>query len=407
MDKETIHIGDVTLTLDEAEETLGALRAGKIDAVVVEGVGGNEIYTFRDPSHPFRLLIEAMNEGAALTTLDGILCYHNPHFSELTGIESAIQSPSLAELVTPERRTDLARLLERARIGRSARGNVELIGQRGRPVPVQLSVSRAFLVDVDLFCVVVTDLSEQRRQEELYRAARLEIEARDRIVSVAAHELRNPLNVLELQIHLFAKLLDESRGTGQLSIESCVRIAEKLRDQSRRLEELVGKLLDVGSVGVGRLRLACERLDLAEVVRAVVDRARAPIERSGSLVTLELQSVWGHWDRVRLEQVIDNLVSNAAKYGLGRPVRVFVERRDVMARLGVEDQGRGIPPEARERIFRPYERMPEAQGVPGLGIGLYVSAEIVKAHGGSIRVEGRPDGGSLFLVELPLESPCQ
>jgi PAS domain S-box-containing protein len=404
VDKETIQIGDVTLTLDEAEETLAALRAGKIDAVVVEGVGGNEIYTFRDPSHPFRLLIEAMNEGAALTTLDGIICYHNPHFSELTGIgESPIHSPSLAELVTPERRPDLARLLERARTGRAARGNVELIGHRGRPVPVQLSVSRAFLVDVDLFCVVATDLSEQQRQEELYRAARLEIEARDRIVSVAAHELRNPLNVLELQIHVFAKRVDESRQTGQLPIEACARIVEKLRDQSRRLRDLVAKLLDVGSVGVGRMRLACERLDLAEVVRAVVERSRAPIERSGSSISLELQPVWGRWDRLRLEQVIDNLVSNAAKYGLGRPIRVFLEGGDEIARLGVEDRGRGIPLEARERIFRPYERMPEAQGVPGLGIGLYVSAEIVKAHGGTIRVERPPGGGSLFLVELPVE----
>lgn len=406
-ERETIQIGSVTLTLDEAQETLSAIRAGRIDAVVVEGDRGSEIYTFRDPSHPFRLLVEAMNEGAVLTTLDGIICYQNPCFTDLVGMDPGTgQGRALAELVSTDHRDELASLLERARTG-AARGNVEVIANRERPVPVQLSISRAALVDVEVFCVVVTDLTQQQRQEELYRAARLEIEARDRLFSIAAHELRNPLTVLELKAQLLGTLLDESRAGAPLSVENAAGIVARIRGQAKRIRELVGKLLDVGSIGAGRLHLSREEVDLAEVVRSVVERSHEQIERSGSAVTLDLQSVRGRWDRVRLEQVVDNLVSNATKYGLGCPIRVFVESAGDVARVGVEDQGRGIPEEARDRIFRPYERIAEAEALPGMGIGLFITAEIVKAHGGSIRVEGRPAGGSRFVVELPLEEPSR
>lgn len=404
MEKQTIQIGDFVLGLDEAAETLDAIRAGRIDAVVVEGSQGQEVFTFRDASHPFRLLIEAMSEGAVLTTLEGDICYQNPCFSGLTGIDATLaQGQSLTGLVTAETRPVLASLLARARTGPAARGNVDLLGPGGQSVPVQLSVNRASLADVEVFCVVVTDLTESRRQEDLYRVARQEIEARDRLFTVAAHELRNPLSVLELQTQLLARLLHGLGEDGQPQrLERAAEIVARVGEQGKRLTTLVGKLLDVGTIGAGRLKLVREECDLSEIVRAVLERSREAVEKSGSVLSAELRPARGRWDRVRLEQVVDNLVSNAAKYGHGRPIRVSVEGSAKTGRLLVEDSGGGIPAEARERIFRPYERMADSADVPGLGIGLYVTAEIVKAHGGSIRVEGRPDGGSSFLVELPL-----
>ena len=402
-EKETIRIGNVTLTLDEAEETLAAIREGKIDAVVVEGVGGNEIYTFRDPSHPFRLLVEALGEGAVLATFDGTISYQNPCFSRMIGMDAGPSTAlSLTDVVVPEHREVLAALLERARNGPAVRGNVELIGAGGRPVPVQVSVSRAILVDTGVFCIVVTDLTEQRRQEELYRTARTEIEARDRLLSVVAHELRNPLGVLEMQAHLLGSQI-ETTSTG-VPKETALTMVSRLRAQGRRLGELVNTLLDVGSIGSGRLRLSREEMDLSDVVKGVVDRAAPQIAASGSAVTLELHAVRGHWDRIRIEQVVDNLLSNAIKYGAGRPVRISVSRGAFAVRLSVEDRGPGIPGEAQERIFRPFERAGDPTAAPGLGIGLFVTAEIVKAHGGTIRVQTRPSGGSRFVVELPLDS---
>jgi two-component system sensor kinase FixL len=394
-----IHIGNVTLSFDEAKETLCAIREGKIDAVVVEGVAGQEVYTFRDPSHPFRLLVEAMNEGAALATLDGTLCYENPRFRAMAGGEAPPRS--LAELVTPEGQDALAALLDRARDG-AARGNVELIGD-STPVPVLLSVSHAKLVDVELLCVVATDLTEQKRQEDLYRAARQEIEARDRLFSVAAHELRNPLATLELRTEMLGKLL--AKREAPVPAEVAAQTIEKMRDQIKRLGALLAKLLDVGTIGGGRMRLSREAVDLAGVVREVVERSSDELTGSGSELSLELEPVSGRWDRVRIEQVVQNLLSNAAKYGLGGPIRIRVESRGDEARLVVEDAGRGIPPEARDRIFRPYERLADSAGIPGLGIGLFITSEIVKAHGGSIRVEEGHGGGSRFSVDLPRQDP--
>lgn len=403
MQNTTIQIGDIQLTLEEAADTLGAIRGGKIDAVVVEGAAGHEVFTFRDASHPFRLLIEAMGEGALLTTVEGAICYQNPCFSDLVGIETSVaHTRTLADFVMPNRRAELAALLERARTASSARGTVELIGPGGRPVPVQVSVSRALLVDVDVFCVVVIDLTEPMRQEALYLAARHEIEARDRLFSVAAHELRNPLHALALQAELLQQLIDTSPLEQPLR-ERATRSVAMLHQQGKHLDALVGKLLDVGTIGAGRLRLIREDLDLADVVRSVLERAEDAIERSGSLVTLDLHPVRGRWDRIRIEQVVDNLVSNALKYGRGAPVHVAVAGRAATARVVVEDRGAGIPEEARERIFRPYERVSGTQHLPGLGIGLFVTAEIVKAHCGQVRVQSVPGGGSRFVVELPLD----
>jgi PAS domain S-box-containing protein len=404
MDRDHIQIGEVRLTVDEAQETLWALRAGKVDAVLVEGEAGHEIYTFRDPGHPYRLLVEAMSEGAALVTPDGTLCYLNPHLADLVGAAGVpMYGRCLADLIAPGQRSQLAALLERVRGGHPARNDFELMGKEGRVIPVKVSVSPARLIDVDIFCVVITDLTEHHRQEALYREARREVEARDRLFSVASHELRTPLSVLQLQAHLLIQLISAAMSGAPWPAERALALVQKIREHGTRLSELIGRLLDVGSIGAGRLSLTQDRVDLAEAVQAVVERSQDLLSHSSSPVTLEVESVVGLWDQVRIEQVIENLISNAAKYGLGRPIRVVVERQGDIARLRVEDQGRGIPEEARERIFRPYERIidAEAQRIPGLGLGLYVSAEIVKAHGGTIRVEKRPGGGSVFIVELP------
>ncbi|HZS39518.1 MAG TPA: ATP-binding protein [Polyangia bacterium] len=394
--KHEIQIGELTVTLDEAAETLRALRFGQLDAVVVAGPqGGDEVFTFRDPSHPYRLLVEAMNEGAALTTTDGLVTYHNSCFGALAGAGGELlRGRTLAELVAAGDQPRVAELLARAH-SRSARAEVEL----ATGTPVQLSVSSLSIGDLALFCVIATDLRGHLQQEELHRKARTEIEARDRRFSIAAHELRNPLATLEFQILLLRRALQSTPP----ALERALALTANIEKQKQQLTDLVGKLLDVGSIGGGRLSLSFEQVDLADVVRVSVERADELLHHSGSSVELELEPVYGRWDRVRLEQVVANLISNAAKYGPGAPIRVAVARRGSLALLSVEDGGKGIPLEARERIFRPYERI-DRTSTPGLGLGLYITAEIVKAHGGEIRVEGEPSRGARFVVELPVEA---
>jgi signal transduction histidine kinase len=122
-------------------------------------------------------------------------------------------------------------------------------------------------------------------------------------------------------------------------------------------------------------------------------------------VTVEAEVVRGRWDGVRLEQVVTNLLSNAGKYGLGRPIHVTVQDRDGHVRLVVEDHGIGVPPDAVDRLFRPFERIGTVKTATGLGLGLYISAQIVRVHGGAIRVEDTPLGGARFVVDLPRVAP--
>jgi len=232
----------------------------------------------------------------------------------------------------------------------------------------------------------------------LYGAATEAVKARDELLSVAGHELKSPLNALQLQIHLLARMAKEVMAESGLAER-----AEKAVRAGQRLGLLIDDLLDVSRIGSGRLSLQCEEVDLSGLTRELVARMSEELARVGSEVHLSLDgAVTGHWDRLRLEQVLVNLLSNAAKYGAGRPVRVTVDAQGPVARLSVRDEGIGVSPDEQERIFERFERSASVQHLKGLGLGLWITKRIVEAHGGCIRLESELGRGSTFTVELPL-----
>ena len=173
-----------------------------------------------------------------------------------------------------------------------------------------------------------------------------------------------------------------------------------------RLGLLVHTLLDVSRVTAGRFVLDLESVDLAEVTGEVLERMADELAQAGCALHLECPApVRGRWDRGRLEQVVTNLVSNACKYGAGHPVTVSVAQQGRTARLAVRDGGIGITGADLERIFERFERAAGARDYAGLGLGLYITRQIVQAHGGTIRAESERARGSCFTVELPLEPP--
>jgi PAS domain S-box-containing protein len=392
-----IKIDDVAISHEEAAETLRAIHSGRVDALVVNGASGRGVVTFRDPDHAYRALVEAMDDGAALVTRDGIICYHNPRFAELmpgSRGEPGAQPPdvrglALRELVPADAAVSIDGILERAQRG-PARIEVSLASADAGTLTVQLTASATSVDDVVVLCVVATDLGEQRVQAELYREALIGMEARERLISIAGHELRAPVQVLVSEI---AVLLAQHPATTVAQLESIQRLGIRLAD-------LVATLVDVRLLGSDTLELSTEELDLVEVVQTVVARSE-DLVRSGSPVALEARSTRGRWDRLRLEQVVTNLLSNAGKYGMGKPIRVVVDGDDAVARLVVEDRGIGVAREAIERLFRPFERIGSVKTATGLGLGLYITAQIVKAHRGTLKVESEPGVGSTFVVELP------
>jgi signal transduction histidine kinase len=176
--------------------------------------------------------------------------------------------------------------------------------------------------------------------------------------------------------------------------------------QADRLACLVGQLLDVSRATAGQLHLDRHPTDIGALAREVAGRFANEAEAAGSSLDVHAEeSVIGAWDALRLEQVLTNLVSNAVKFGAGKPVEVRVCRVDRSARLIVCDHGIGIARKDLDRIFR-FERTAEAAAYSGLGMGLYLVRQIVEAHGGTIRVESAPNAGSTFIAQLPIEPPA-
>jgi signal transduction histidine kinase len=181
---------------------------------------------------------------------------------------------------------------------------------------------------------------------------------------------------------------------------------DKAVQQTRRLEKLIENLLDVSRIISGKLTLEIEDVDAAELVRDVAERFADEAARADCPISVELKSAPnGHWDRVRLEQVVTNLLSNAVRYAPGGPILVRVEEDAGVARLSIIDHGIGIAADALGRIFGRFERAADGPHHGGLGLGLYITRSIVEAHGGQIRVSSQVGQGSRFVVELPLEPP--
>ncbi|REG20530.1 NO-binding membrane sensor protein with MHYT domain [Archangium gephyra] len=235
----------------------------------------------------------------------------------------------------------------------------------------------------------------------LFHEAQEAIRVRDEFLSIASHELNTPLTPLMMNLQRLHRTVANGGGEQELKGEQLVRVVDVAQRQTRRLARLVNELLDISRIRLGRLELHREELELGGVVRGVVERLREEGLWSGSPPTLHVEGmVEGLWDRIRLEQVVGNLLANAARYGQGNPVDVTVRAQGSEAWLVVRDRGIGIAPEALKRIFERFERA-ASRNFGGLGLGLYIVRQIVEAHGGTIAVESELGVGSTFSVKLP------
>ena len=267
-------------------------------------------------------------------------------------------------------------------------------GPRSRPFE---AADLALLRDLARLVVAAIDTAR------LYRRAQDAIRVRDEFLSIASHELKTPLTSLALQ----ADSLRSAAARGRVP-EAVAQKAEVIRRNVDRLTRLITNLLDISRIGAGRLELELEELDLAELVREVVTRFEDELARAGCELRLDASTpVVGRWDRLRLDQVVTNLVANAVKYGPGKPVEVAVRAAEGRAWLEVRDHGIGIPREAQARIFERFERAVSDRHYGGFGLGLWIVHLIVEALGGTIAVESEPGQGATFTVELGRASPAE
>ncbi|HSS01030.1 MAG TPA: ATP-binding protein [Kofleriaceae bacterium] len=251
------------------------------------------------------------------------------------------------------------------------------------------------------YAKVTRDLTERRKveQERIALAQATEaVRLRDEFLSLASHELKTPLTVLQLQLEALRDRIDVS-DRGVLS-----KLERSMRAGSR-LAELVEMLLDVSRIATGRFALNLERADVADIVESAVDRMQDAAEVAGCGLSVTAEHAIGRWDRSRLDQLISSLISNAIRYAAGTPIAIGVTREQGDVVIAVRDRGPGIPTEQLVRIFGRFERGASMRHFGGLGLGLYLVRQIAEAHGGTATASNASGGGACITVRLPIISP--
>jgi PAS domain S-box-containing protein len=240
-------------------------------------------------------------------------------------------------------------------------------------------------------------------EEAARREAEKNLSLRNEFLAVAAHELRTPVSALKLGTQLGIKLLglpDSKENRTQL--RELLQIA---RDESLQLQHLTENLLDVSRIHEGKFHINLEQdTDLSALVAREIEQLRPNLEEARCSVLPELRpGIRATVDPERIRQLLDHLLQNAAKFGRGTPVQIRLQSDGEQWTLEVADQGIGIDADTISRLFHPFERATSYRNFPGLGLGLFISREIIAAHGGHTRVEGKPGQGARFIFSAPLD----
>ena len=244
------------------------------------------------------------------------------------------------------------------------------------------------------------NITERKKMEDKLKNA---IMARDEFLSIASHELKTPLTSLLLQAQSILRNIN-LRKIEEFTPEKLTKFSLMIEQQIQRLVRLVDDMLDISRIQSGKLAIHEEEFDFLEAIVEVSDKFETQIRNATgqSLVRESLPSIKGNWDRQRVEQVISNLLSNAIKYGEAKPIHIGLFKYNEKLKFFIKDHGLGIKKDNVERIFQRFERAVSANAVSGLGLGLYITKQIVESHQGKIWVESEVGSGSTFWVELPL-----
>lgn len=256
------------------------------------------------------------------------------------------------------------------------------------------------------FIGINIDITDQKVIEHKLRLTEANLlhalAVRDEFMAIASHELKTPLTSLKLSFQMYERNIIR-RDPLAYSPEKIQNFLEKNSKQLDRLTRLVDDMLDISRIRTGKLTLKKEPCEISGMLRDILGRTREQFEACGSgQPTIEhIETAYGEWDPLRIEQVLTNIITNAIRYGQGKPIAISIMNQQESVRIAVKDQGLGIPKSDQEKIFQRYERGLLAREVSGLGLGLFISEQIVAAHGGKIWVESELGKGAIFFVDLP------
>jgi len=395
---------ELRIRLREAEQAIDAIRAGAIDALLLDGPDLQQVYTLQGAETPYRSFVEHMQEGAISMASDGTILYSNRRFAEIVGLPlECVVGSSFKDFAT--NREAVSTLLIQAQWGAS-RGELTLVKPGACGVPVFASIQRLSGEGADL-CMVVTELTDIVAARLL--VGELEIRVDERTAALIAknlelqgftysvsHDMRTPLRAIVSNAYIVLedegdRLSDE--GKKQLRSLSAAAI---------KMAQLVDDLLQFARLGGGTF--AVERVDMSQLIVKIANEVE-PLHPDCTLDLSVAPDLWADCDPRFLGMALQNLLDNACKYrkpGSAARVEVATEERFGQTVFFVRDEGIGFDMQYAHKLFIPFERLHRDADYIGTGIGLANVKRAIERHGGTVWAQGEPGVGSKFSFTLPV-----
>jgi PAS domain S-box-containing protein len=404
------------LQLEEATETINAIRTGQVDALVVNGAEGHQLYTLKTADETYRVFIEKMNEGAVTLNQDGIILYCNSKFASIVDMPLyKVIGLYFGSFISEEYIETYNNLFNN---GWNEDGNTEVrILSGGRQIPFQLSVATLDLDEGISLNVILTDLTFQKEIEKLLRdnnqklaetIAELESSNRDlqQFASVASHDLQEPLR----KTLIFATLLKEKHGAELTG--SGALFLEKIISSSNRMKTMIFDILSYSRLAKNDDQFLLT--DLKMLVNEVIEDYELIIEEKKAVVVVgDLPAIEVNQGQIR--QVFQNLISNALKFAktdVAPYIEIAVEPSPLSANqnrvyansvtITIKDNGIGFDEVYGEKIFSLFQRLNTKDKYEGSGIGLAITKKIIDKHNGRISATSKEGEGAKFTITLPL-----
>lgn len=390
--------------LQEAEALLDSIRKGEIDALAIHPKGTTRIIPLEADDHTFRIMIEAMNEGALTINKDGTITYCNEGFARTLNLpEYQIIGAPVFRFISAESTVQFTEYFHKA-WEKNLAGEIYLQGNKETKTPVKISLTQLHTKEADIIGVIVTDLTSIKAYEELAKAKeQLSIKNEellrinsdlDTFVYTASHDLKAPVSNLE---SLFNILLGKIPLNDHLSgIKTMIEASfERFKNTVKDLTE-IAKAQKEDSDNVEVVKFS----DMVDDVKSgILDQ----IEKYNAEIQCEFAVPEISFSRKNLRSIIYNFVSNGIKYSAPerRPhIKLSSEQQNGFVVLTIADNGLGIPVENQNKLFQMFKRL--HNHVEGTGIGLYIVKRIVDNAGGKIEVESGVGKGSVFKLYFPL-----
>lgn len=409
---------EVRVLLDEANDTINAIRTGQVDAVVVQNEKGHQLYTLKGADQTYRVIIEKMTEGAVTLNKDGLILYCNSQFANLVGVQlSSVIGMHFDQFIDSEYLGQFREFFNQCWQG-DCKGEILLAAGESR-TPVQLSVSTLELDEGISLSIILTDLTAQKKTQMELKQSNEELEKTNRALessnndlqqfaSVASHDLQEPLR----KIQIFSNLMKERQS--DLTPETR-KYLEKIIHSSRRMKSLIIDILNYSSLSAVDVTPQC--IDLKEMINELLIDFELIIQEKNAMVNIgELACVEVNKGQIR--QVLQNIISNALKFSNpNRQPAINIRGRHLAEKsfeskeqadgpyfeVSIRDNGIGFDEKYATNIFTLFERLNSKDDYEGTGIGLAVAKKIIDKHNGLIAAHSNKGDGAEFLIILPMK----